>query len=786
MALDRGRVRRTPGLRFAKLLGTGDGRTFTARDADPLRWGLLTTWADARDAARFSASSPVVRAWERLAVESFRIDLRPSVSRGRWSGRAPFGDPAPVRESGPVAAITRARLRPSRAAVFWRAVPPVSADLHTHPGLRTALGIGEAPLGLQGTFSLWDDAQALRTFAHRSAPHVDVVRRTAELDWYAEELFARFAVVGGEGHARRAGRAGVTAEVVRWPAEQVRARRRRGAGRLRRGHASPARRRPRPARRPDGHLDRDGFDAVAAVDDATGWSASPTATRRAPAVVARPRARGAERRRGTRVARRRLRGVRAARAPRATRAAARAGTARRAAAAAAPPPPCSRRRTWRRGPAASTAPPAGSTWRAGSASPATRAEFAVLGLRLQDAPPSRVDGMTLPRPAADRAVVVGAGHNGLVAALLPGAVRARRRGGRARHGGRRRRQHRGALPRLPDGPRLQRHIMVRHTGIVEELALEQVGLHYQDLDPWGWAPSGPPDEQQAITFHVDLDRTCASVEQVCGTRDADAYRAFVLDWSARNTRGLRGLPGRPTCATSAARSGASARAPASAAWSSPAVPHQRDSLLDEHFDDERLKTALAWMGAQSGPPTHEVATADLVGWNTMMHLLPPGHPKGGSGMLSEALQRRLESYGGRVRLGDGAAAITTAGGRATGVLTESGEHLPAGVVVTGCHVLTTVDLLGDGAPGDLATRAHRSIRTGNGIGMVVRLGTSRCRSTPPAPTRRTAHAAHRAEPAVPAQAHGEYSAGLPPEHPAALAMTFSAFDDTIARPASTT
>ena len=42
-----------------------------------------------------------------------------------------------------------------------------------------------------------------------------------------------------------------------------------------------------------------------------------------------------------------------------------------------------------------------------------------------------------------------------------------------------------------------------------------------------------------------------------------------------------------------------------------------DQLLDEHFDDERLKTALAWMGAQSGPPTHEVATADLVGWNTV-------------------------------------------------------------------------------------------------------------------------------------------------------------------------
>jgi phytoene dehydrogenase-like protein len=32
------------------------------------------------------------------------------------------------------------------------------------------------------------------------------------------------------------------------------------------------------------------------------------------------------------------------------------------------------------------------------------------------------------------------------------------------------------------------------------------------------------------------------------------------------------------------------------------------------------------------------------------------------------------------------------------------------------------------------------------------------------------------------RAHGEFSAGLPPTEPAALAMTFSAFDDTIAPP----
>ncbi|MCU1693778.1 MAG: NAD(P)/FAD-dependent oxidoreductase, partial [Frankiales bacterium] len=171
--------------------------------------------------------------------------------------------------------------------------------------------------------------------------------------------------------------------------------------------------------------------------------------------------------------------------------------------------------------------------------------------------------------------------------------------------------------------------------------------------------------------------------------------------------------------------------------------------------------------------------ADLVGWNTMMHLLPPGHPKGGSGMLSEALQGRLESYGGRVRLGDGAAAITTAGGRATGVTTTSGEHLPASLVVSGAHVLTTLELL----ESPLLERAGRSIRTGNGIGMVVRLGTSALPQYEHgrADTHRSMQLVASSRQAL-RKAHGEYNAGLPPEEPAALAMTFSAFDDTIAPP----
>ena len=64
------------------------------------------------------------------------------------------------------------------------------------------MGIGEAPVGLQGTFSVWEGAAALVDFAHRRAAHVEVVGRTARERWYAEELFARFEVLDVQGTFR--------------------------------------------------------------------------------------------------------------------------------------------------------------------------------------------------------------------------------------------------------------------------------------------------------------------------------------------------------------------------------------------------------------------------------------------------------------------------------------------------------------------------------------------------------------------------------------------------------
>jgi hypothetical protein len=198
MGIDRLLIRKLPGVSFAKMLGTGSGRTFTTRDADPGHWAILTCWTHPGGPASFEHSLSF-RAWSTLADEHARFLMLPLVSRGSWAHRQPFGDPLPHRWDGPIAAITRARIKTQHWRTFWHAVPPVSHDLHAVPGLDFAMGIGEAPVGLQGTFSVWSNGSALSNFAHRRSPHREVMEKTHDIEWYAEELFARFALVDASG-----------------------------------------------------------------------------------------------------------------------------------------------------------------------------------------------------------------------------------------------------------------------------------------------------------------------------------------------------------------------------------------------------------------------------------------------------------------------------------------------------------------------------------------------------------------------------------------------------------
>lgn len=236
MASHRITLAKVHGLRFFKLLGTGSGRTFTLRDSDPHHWGLLTVWPDLATADGFEEHK-VLRAWRRIAAEQLRVVLEPIASRGAWAGQQPFAAAAagsdvvldadaptkhgsehgstvdhqhvgidvpggedaaatgmPTAATSAVAAITRARIKPRYWRRFGRAVPEVADDIARDPALLFSLGIGEAPVGLLGTFSIWRDGASITRFAYRRSAHTAVIEQTERLQWYSEEMFARFRV----------------------------------------------------------------------------------------------------------------------------------------------------------------------------------------------------------------------------------------------------------------------------------------------------------------------------------------------------------------------------------------------------------------------------------------------------------------------------------------------------------------------------------------------------------------------------------------------------------------
>ena len=196
MAIHKFVLKRLPGVSFVKLLGTGKGESFTPKDADPYRWGALVTIQ--KDNLDNLDKSKVIIGWQKIAKKEYRVILKPISVHGLWSGKQPF-EVEKFDWNGKIAAITRARIVWRKNLIFWRAVPPVTISLHQSPGLINAIGIGEAPIGLQGTFSLWESAAQLRDFAYKGQAHTQAIKATEENKWYSEELFSRFAVVQERG-----------------------------------------------------------------------------------------------------------------------------------------------------------------------------------------------------------------------------------------------------------------------------------------------------------------------------------------------------------------------------------------------------------------------------------------------------------------------------------------------------------------------------------------------------------------------------------------------------------
>ena len=78
-------------------------------------------------------------------------------------------------------------------------MPDISATIGRDANVLFKIGIGEVPLMHQVTFSIWPDAASMAAFARADGPHARAIRAVRAENWFREELYARFHILGDAG-----------------------------------------------------------------------------------------------------------------------------------------------------------------------------------------------------------------------------------------------------------------------------------------------------------------------------------------------------------------------------------------------------------------------------------------------------------------------------------------------------------------------------------------------------------------------------------------------------------
>lgn len=326
------------------------------------------------------------------------------------------------------------------------------------------------------------------------------------------------------------------------------------------------------------------------------------------------------------------------------------------------------------------------------------------------------------------------------------------------------------------------HFMIHHTPIVSDLKLESYGLEYIPLDPFMTAPF---QDGSSVSFYRDLDKTCQNIARISES-DAEAYYDFIQKWQPLNEAVFELFLKTPTFrnfgSTLFLRKLSRSRSERNNIVRELLQSYGR--LINDTFTDERLRAALAWWGAQSGPPPIDAVSAEFIGWHSVIHKEGPARPRGGSGMLTQALAACIRDHGGRIIPENEVEEILVENGRAAGARTKAGEVYTAKRVISNAHVwVTFLELLAGWVPPALEARIRR-IHVGNGFGMVVRAAVDKLPDYQLTdidneevvkglqlicPTTQYLN-----------DAYADYLRGEPSRDPAIVAMTFSAIDDTLA------
>lgn len=187
------------GLSFVKMLGSGGKQGFSIFPNFGL-YGLLCVWESENICQNFFEKSSIFFDLKEKAVQTQTIFLETLQAHGSWDGKEPFVfDKKAPQKDQKIAVITRATIKWNKIWQFWSLVRPTSKNMYKHQGLIFSVGIGELPIIQQATFSIWENIEAMTDYAYKSPQHKKVLQLTKKLNWYSEELFARFAIVRAEG-----------------------------------------------------------------------------------------------------------------------------------------------------------------------------------------------------------------------------------------------------------------------------------------------------------------------------------------------------------------------------------------------------------------------------------------------------------------------------------------------------------------------------------------------------------------------------------------------------------
>ena len=378
-----------------------------------------------------------------------------------------------------------------------------------------------------------------------------------------------------------------------------------------------------------------------------------------------------------------------------------------------------------------------------------------------------------------RDVVVGAGHNGLVAGCYLA------RAGRDvvvlerldRPGGGSRTEE--TIPGYRFDLHSVAHNIINMTRIPAELDLAGAGLEYREMDPFSMAVFG---DGRIVRFHRSVEQTVASIAE--HDRDeAAAYASFIATAtplvrlmmpSIRGEWRRRELPGL------ALDAGRVARRP---------LPMLRDvlspyaSLLNRWLPSELTRAPVSAFAAHAGAGPAMPGGALYAFWQAAYHLFGQWHAVGGAQGLTDALIHRLQSLGGEIRCSASVARIEAPRGRVEAVVLDDGERIGARSVITAMDPKTALlELLSPPVEGDVAAELSATRRS-NVVQALIHVATDRL------PGYAEGRAGDwnglqsyvdRVEDLSRAWVRSE--AGILPDRPPLYAFTTSAIDDTLAPP----